>query len=725
MVSYLLGIDLGATSVTAAVLCTGGAAESVRLGGRDGSDVLPAVLVATPGGDLLCGEPARRRAPAEPDRVARGFLDRVGDPTPLSLGGFAYAAEDLCARLVRVLVDEVSTRHGGPPSRIGVTCPVGWGRHKRDLLAAALRRRGLTVSLVTAPQAVALAHRAVGPAGGPLAVVDLGGNGTTATVLAAAAPGVLPDAVGRTLTCRTGGADVDDAVFAFVRSSSPATAAAFDALDPDDPRTVAALTSLRDECRAAKQLLSRDTVATVPVELPGLRTAVRIHRSDLDELTRPLLEPVTDLVQDVVAAAPDAEVLLAGGAARMPVVVQAVSAALGRPVAVVADPVADAARGAALAVAPGAGTSWPGVRMAPLTGVPTPREPVDPAGRSPWDRPGPDAADRAGSADHGDRTDRATPAWPTRGERERTARTEAPAADRTAVALLDPEPPTGPLTAVPRTRTAQPLAPARTSVLGAGRVTAPAIARPERPAPDTLVTRDAPAGAARRGLVTRPRLMVGAGGLAGAAAIAGALLFWPTTSPGIGELSAAPVLSSPAVAPAPVAPGAAPAPRPARSRAPPWVGRAPAPRVARPPGASRPAPPRVPLRRPRPAPQLRPRQLRPRLPRLLRHRPCRPPRWCRPRRPRRRRRPARARTRRWRAPLLRPPRRSPPRPPPIRPPRPRARPRRLPRRRRASLRQPRDHPGGQGNRSPITLCAATTARSDPHPTPSRPDPGAG
>ncbi|NWJ69364.1 Hsp70 family protein [Pseudonocardia sp. ICBG1122] len=550
--SYLLGIDLGATSVTAAVLRTGGAAEPVRLGGRDGSDVLPAVLVATPGGDLLCGEPARRRAPAEPDRVARGFLDRVGDPTPLSLGGYAYAAEDLCARLVRVLVDEVSTRHGGPPSRIGVTCPVGWGRHKRDLLAAALRRRGLTVSLVTAPQAVALAHRAVVPAGGPLAVVDLGGNGTTATVLAAAAPGVLPDAVGRTLGCRTGGADVDDAVFAFVRSSSPATAAAFDTLDPDDPQTVAALTALRDECRAAKQLLSRDTVATVRVEMPGLRTAVRIHRSDLDELIRPLLEPVADLVQDVAAAAPDAEVLLAGGAARMPVVVQAVSAALGRPVAVVADPVADAARGAALAVAPGAGTSWPGVRMAPLTGVPAPREPVDPAGRSPWDRPGPEATERT---DRTGTTDRTAPAWPTRGERERT---EQPAAAVTAVALLDPEPPTGPLTAVPRPRTAQPPAPARTSVLGAGQSPAPSTVRPERPAPDTLVTRDAPA-TARRATVTRQRLVVGAGGLAGAAAIAGALLFWPTTSPGIGELSAAPVLSSPAVAPAPVAPGAAPA----------------------------------------------------------------------------------------------------------------------------------------------------------------------
>ncbi|MEJ8281763.1 Hsp70 family protein [Pseudonocardia spirodelae] len=545
--SYLLGIDLGATSVTAAVLRTGGAAEPVRLSGHDDGHTLPAVLVATPGGDLLCGEAARRRAPAEPDRVARGFLDRVGDPTPLSLGGFAFAAEDLCARLVRVLVDEVSTRHGGPPSRIGVTCPVGWGRHKRDLLAAALRRRGLTVSLVTAPQAVALAHRTVAPGRGPLAVVDLGGNGTTATVLAPSAPGVLPEAVGRTVTCRAGGADVDDALFAFVRASSPATAAAFDGLDTEDPRTVAALTTLRDECRAAKQLLSRETVATVRVDVPGLRTAVRVHRSDLDELARPLLEPVAELVADVVEATPEAEVLLAGGAARMPVAVQAVSAALGRPVAVAADPVADAARGAALAVAPGAGTSWPGVRMAPLT-VPAPREPVGPprgedrpgrTTRSPWDRPSGEV-----------------PVWPTRGERERSARTpEQPAA--TAVALLDP--PTGPV-AAPRTRPAQPPAPARTSLLATDRpLPAGAPPVPERPVPDSLVTRDAPRPPAARRAVTRQRLLVGAGGVAGAAAIAGALLFWPAQTPGIGELSAAPVQTAPAVAPAPVVPGA-PAP---------------------------------------------------------------------------------------------------------------------------------------------------------------------
>ncbi|OLL74928.1 Chaperone protein DnaK [Pseudonocardia sp. Ae168_Ps1] len=555
--SYLLGIDLGATVVTAAVLH--GSACDTR--------ALPAVLVATPAGDLLCGEPARRRAAADPDRVARGFLERVGDPTPLSLGGVPYRAEDLCARLVRFLVDEIGARHGGAPSRIGVTHPVSWGRHKRDLLAAALDRHGLTVSLVAAPQAVALAHHDGAPGDRPLAVVDLGGNGSTATVLAPAGPGVLPAVSGRTEACRTGGADVDDAVFAFVRCATPDLAAAFDALDTDDPRVLAALTALRDDCRAAKELLSRDTVATVGVDLPGVRTSVRIHRSDLDELARPLVEPLAWPVEAALAAAPDAEVLLAGGAARMPVAVQVLSAALGRPLAVAADPVHGAARGAALAVAPGAGTSWPGVRIAPVPAAgPT-------TSRIPAPR-GPERAVPVGAGGVPAACEAATASpWAPPGVRTETV---AERDGGTAVGLLDAA--TGPLPAVPARRGAAqpdgratlPAAPVRPSLrTAAAPVTgvAPALDRlaaPERPAPDTLVTRDADRAVAARSQL-RQRILIGAGGLAGIAAVAGAILFWPT-QPSFGELSAAPTLpdttSAPA-APAPVVPGAPAAAGPA------------------------------------------------------------------------------------------------------------------------------------------------------------------
>ncbi|MBN9736770.1 MULTISPECIES: Hsp70 family protein [unclassified Pseudonocardia] len=554
--SYLLGIDLGATVVTAAVLH--GSACDTR--------ALPAVLVATPAGDLLCGEPARRRAAADPDRVARGFLERVGDPTPLSLGGVPYRAEDLCARLVRFLVDEIGARHGGAPSRIGVTHPVSWGRHKRDLLAAALDRHGLTVSLVAAPQAVALAHRDGAPGDRPLAVVDLGGNGSTATVLAPAGPGVLPAVSGRTEACRTGGADVDDAVFAFVRGATPDLAAAFDALDTDDPRVLAALTALRDDCRAAKELLSRDTVATVGVDLPGVRTSVRIHRSDLDELARPLVEPLAWPVEEALAAAPDAEVLLAGGAARMPAAVQVLSAALGRPLAVAADPVHGAARGAALAVAPGAGTSWPGVRIAPVPAA-GPATSRIPAPR------GPERAVPVGAGGVPAPREAATASpWAPPGVRTETV---AERDGGTAVGLLDAA--TGPLPAVPARRGAAqpdgratlPAAPVRPSLrTAAAPVTgvAPALDRlaaPERPAPDTLVTRDADRAVAARSQL-RQRILIGAGGLAGIAAVAGAILFWPT-QPSFGELSAAPTLpdTTSAAAPAPVVPGAPAAAGPA------------------------------------------------------------------------------------------------------------------------------------------------------------------
>ena len=507
--SYLLGIDLGATTVTAAVrpLTGDGVVHEYGVLHEAGAvHELPAVIVTTPAGDLLCGTAARRRAPADPDRVARGFLARVGDPTPLSLGGVPHHAEDLCARLVRYLVDEVASRRGALPARIGLTHPVSWGRHKRDLLAAALDRIGLTVSLVAAPQAVALARRAGVPGSRPLAVVDLGGNGATATVLAPAAAGVLPSITAPTAAVDAGGADVDDAVFDFVRRATPDLAAAFDALDVEDPAVLAALTALRDDCRSAKELLSRDTVATVRVELPGIRTTIRIHRSDLDELARPVLEPVADLVEAALAETPEAEVLLAGGTARMPMAVQVLSAALGRPLSVAADPVLDAARGAALAVAPGAGTSWPGTRIAPVPGGVAQQRVPAPCGPEPVPR-----------------------------------RDSAPGA---AVGL--PGAPTGPL---PSVRTHR--APGRPRHAAAP----PTVADPERPALDTLVTQDTGSAPVAPRTAARQRLLLGAGGVAGAALIAGALLFWPSAQSSIGELSAAPVLPSTSVpAPAPVAP---------------------------------------------------------------------------------------------------------------------------------------------------------------------------
>ena len=98
---YGLGIDLG-TTWTAAATIRDGRAEIVSLGDR--AAAVPSVLLVRADGSVLVGDAAARRGLAEPDRVAREFKRRIGDTTPLVLGGTPWSAEALTARLLRWVV---------------------------------------------------------------------------------------------------------------------------------------------------------------------------------------------------------------------------------------------------------------------------------------------------------------------------------------------------------------------------------------------------------------------------------------------------------------------------------------------------------------------------------------------------------------------------------------------------------------------------------------------
>jgi hypothetical protein len=124
-------------------------------------------------------------------------------------------------------------------------------------------------------------------------------------------------------------------------------------LDPEAPAALAVTTRLRRECTEAKEALSADTEVTIPVLLPGIQSQVRLVRAELEDLIRPQVAQTIDALRralrsaDVAAEELDA-VLLVGGSSRIPLVAQLVSAELGRPVAVDADPTAAIALGAAL-----------------------------------------------------------------------------------------------------------------------------------------------------------------------------------------------------------------------------------------------------------------------------------------------------------------------------------------------------------------------------------------
>src|SRR5262249_58094550 len=141
------------TCPAAAVSVVGraGLPEIVPLAAR--SPFIPSVVFADSSGTLLVGEPAERRALTEPGRLARQFTRRIGDGTPLRIGGLAVAAEVLAARVVWQVLTLVATRLGGEAARFAVTYPAGWGPHRLMALRAALTKNGLgSALLLSEPQ---------------------------------------------------------------------------------------------------------------------------------------------------------------------------------------------------------------------------------------------------------------------------------------------------------------------------------------------------------------------------------------------------------------------------------------------------------------------------------------------------------------------------------------------------------------------------------------------
>lgn len=388
--TYHLGIDLG-TTYTAAAVHEGSrqrGPEVVTLGQR--GPTVPSVLYLQPDGGFVAGDAAERHAVTDPQRIARQFKRRLGDPTPLLVGGAGVPAEVLTGHLLRWVVETVVRAQGGrPPASVVLTHPANWGPYKRDLLDKAAEVAGLTsVTLITEPQAAAISYSSQERVdeGAVVAVYDLGGGTFDAAVLRKDADGGFTALGSPEGIERLGGIDVDAALFAHVTA---AIGEAYETLDPDDPRALAAVSRLRMDCTQAKEGLSLDSEIRVPVLLPSVQTEVRVTRTELEEMVRPTLaETVTALERALRSASltPDMvdHVLLVGGSSRIPLVSQLVSSGLGRPVAVDAHPKHAIALGAAILAAREAGAL-----PAPAASLPPPPAATgpDPAQMAPGTQP--------------------------------------------------------------------------------------------------------------------------------------------------------------------------------------------------------------------------------------------------------------------------------------------------------------------------------------------------
>ena len=347
--AYSLGIDLG-TTYSAAATARDDRVEIFQLGER--AATIPSIVVLRADGEVLTGDAAERRSLGEPTRTAREFKRRLGDPTPIILGGTPYGAEALLAHLLRAIVGRVSEQSGGVPDAIVVTHPASYGAYKIDLLEQAIRQADIAnVTLLTEPEAAAVhyAQQERVPVGAVIAVYDFGGGTFDATMLRKTDGGF--EQLGRPEGMeRLGGIDFDEALFTRVMTMVRASGAEVNA---NDPATLAAIARLREECRRAKEALSSDTDATIAVVLPGLQTEMRLTREEFEEMIRPrITETIGALGRAVKSAGLEFEgvdrILLVGGSSRIPLVAEMVREATGRPIAVDAHPKHSMALGAAI-----------------------------------------------------------------------------------------------------------------------------------------------------------------------------------------------------------------------------------------------------------------------------------------------------------------------------------------------------------------------------------------
>ncbi len=374
--SYHLGIDLGTTFSTAAVV-RDGAAEVLSLSTRSSS--VPSVVFIRDDGEVLVGEAAEARAVTEPDRVAREFKRRLGDPTPLVLGGAPYGAERLSAIVLEYLLRRVTERMAEAPLSVVVTHPATYSPYRLDLLRETTRLAGIpSAVLLPEPQGSALQyafdHRV--DDGQVVAVYDFGGGTFDAAVVRATPAGF--DLLGEPQGLdRLGGIDIDQAVFDHVRERA---AELLDAADPRDSAWRSSLARLRTECRLAKERLSEDTDTVIGVVTPGGSQGVTLTRAALESMVRPrLVDTVRTLQRAVESAgllmADVSRILMVGGTSRIPLVRVMVAEATGRPIAVDADPETATALGAArhayALASPRAASAVPAV-MTPPPAAPLP-----------------------------------------------------------------------------------------------------------------------------------------------------------------------------------------------------------------------------------------------------------------------------------------------------------------------------------------------------------------
>ena len=347
----VVGIDLGTTNSAIAVM-EGGNPQVIA--NSEGAPTTPSVVAYTKGGDLLVGGIARRQAVSNPDNtfgsVKRLMGRQVSElaeedtrlPYRLMEGadgnvkiwcpalGKELTPEEVSAQVLRKLVRDAQEYLGHEVTKAIITVPAYFNDAQRQATWDAGRVAGLDVlSIINEPTAASLSYGLDKELEATILVFDLGGGTLDVSVLEVGDG--LFEVLSTNGDTHLGGDDFDNVIVQWLAKEFKREEGVDLLLDRE------ALQRLTQVAERAKQDLS--TQQSTRISLPFIASGVTGPKSIDRELTRDKFNALTSGLLDrcrapVLQALKDAqltkddvdEVLLVGGATRMPAVKELVQA---------------------------------------------------------------------------------------------------------------------------------------------------------------------------------------------------------------------------------------------------------------------------------------------------------------------------------------------------------------------------------------------------------------
>ncbi len=300
----IVGIDLGTTNSLVAVLRDG---APVTLPNELDEHLTPSAVAVSEDGTLVVGRAAKDRLVTSPESGRAFFKRDMGTETKYRFGGRPWSPIECSAAILREMKRIAEMRLSGPVTRAVVTVPAYFHDPQRQATVSAAEIAGLKVDrILNEPTAAALAYGYARPEREcKILVFDLGG-GTFDVTLLEVFEGLI-EVRASSGDSRLGGEDYTDALLALVEGKLGTR--------------IEAPGALRQRVEVMKRELSRAPSASL--EHKG-RTATAT-RAEFEAASRSFTERLRPIVRRCLRDAglgPDDldDVLLVGGASRMPLV---------------------------------------------------------------------------------------------------------------------------------------------------------------------------------------------------------------------------------------------------------------------------------------------------------------------------------------------------------------------------------------------------------------------